>query len=310
MQPYAMVEAARWHAQCQSIQNDSIERRAVRISTPSENHIRLLRILTSTYDLCNGTMLELSDILDREIKMREEVVGRAIDPGMPVEVSQGVTETVELIESTELKLAEMELRMEAAVDLAEFDIENVYEKRARAGINCVRNLLETTEIGMYAFLWIQWVFESVTQTQRILHNLQSRDGEGGMRKYPYLAHPPLIVSIIGGSVLIENVGALYLNKLTDADIPFEETRVSGVIRKLSQHCPDIEEFDTEAMREVLKEARDTLAHDLLNRGTIIDQEEIGRYTTTIFGTLRLVQQLLWNVVSHYTERFQEDVMVE
>lgn len=272
----------------------------------------IIELCWRRYVLCYKSSRKATQLLDQELKRREELDGRVIDP-IPVRLNHGITETAKVIQRFEVKIDRIESQIKSCCELTDFNSEGNFDHLCRKWLRLSRNLRDRTEIYLQSLMWTQWTIESLYQASEIASYLvddNSRYFTGFEDDFfSYLAHPPLFVSLMTVAAMIEEVGAYALKELAGTG-PIEETSLHDVLQKLQSEGLFPSNLDLGVLDEDLvnkstdydlRSARNDLAHSMTARGKAVTVENIGKYIQVVEIAISLVHYL--------ADKLAKDVML-
>lgn len=247
-------------------------------------------------------------MFEQDIEMRNKTVGRLIDPAMPVQMSGGLYKIARQLDSGEPALRGFENRLQDLEAEAEFGTGDGYESVGRMALKLSKEIIERTRLHLHAHLWMLWTLEGVSQASQIHSVMTEYETHSDMPEgaFEYLAHPPIIVSTMACTAMIEEVGAVYINKETDYSVDYDGTRCSEVLRKLEKGYSRSENHDFEVISESLIPKRTDFAHYMRRRQSGMGEAELIEHTEAAMETLKLIRALVTDLLSDkLNEHFEE-----
>jgi len=308
------VEAARWRIFCLTVGHRSIPYRKLSVPSPEEwYYVAILRASTNLYQCARQLTVSAAEEYDRDLRIREEAVGRVIDHSIPVRFSNSLTNVAYLIQQGEDLLPKYSNRIDELADLAPFESDTVYQDAALAAINTKDNLHNMAMLNLHTHLWGIWVNESLSQASQVYEQMTNQDrlGQESSSIYPYVAHPPLMVATLGSTAMIEEVGTYYINKFTDRHVNTDNTSCTKILDELSETYSGYSEFDTSSIREAVIDARNVYSHYLLKRADPISGENLYDYIECCQESVRLsgilARTMAYETFKDYRERVLDPV---
>ena len=137
-------------------------------------------------------------------------------------------------------------------------------------------------------------------------------GVGG-NAFAYVAHPPIIVSTLACTAMIEEIGAEYINQFVSGkSVDLNKTRASDILETLADEFPNHPDFDISAIDETIVTARHDIAHYLRKRPEAVTVENHEEHMAQGLASIRLVgmlaDQLLTQVVQDYRNRVLQEIV--
>lgn len=310
MKEYIELEAVRLYIESEiSLQND-VPEHGVSPSLPTDfSNLQILRESNRIHDYVTDLGLETRRIYENDIVTRQETVGRVIDPAMPVRFSGGIEEIASLLDSADGQLSQLERTIDQIESESTFNTDCSYDEPARIAITLDRKMIERAMLYLHSHLWMLWTLESLEQADQIYGLMQRQDrfSEVGEDAFAYLAHPPIIVSTLACTAMIEEVGAEYINQfISGKSMNPDETRASDVLDTLSNEYQNHTEFDISAINETIVSSRQDISHYLSKRPDAVTSENLEKHINQGMASIRLIDiltnELLTDVLQDYRNR--------
>lgn len=270
-------------------------------------------LIQRTYELvnfCYDTIRQAYDIYNSQIETEKESVGRAINPTIPFQISGGIYDSIELIESVESTLENYHAQIRECVTNTQFGLNDSHERVAKTGINVYEDIIRRTRLFAHTYLWIHWANEGLRQANQFGAQLQSENNlkRFSEKVFPYLAHPALIVSTIACTTMIEEVGAEYINGFVSGNsYNHDETSASSILRDLKQEYPSSSEFDLNKISEHVIAPRDDLSHYVRKRKDVITMDEFKDFYLGVIESIEFVDDILLEILEPPIREFQREV---
>lgn len=234
--------------------------------------------------------------------------GRVVDISSPVQLSNGIVETIKLIESGEPALQEFEETILSLGERASFDGYPSYERLSKASLNLVDKIVPRTQLFLHTYLWIQWTTESLRQANQFAEQITDEHKYDDISEsaFPYIAHPPLIVATIACTTMIEEVGTAYINSFADGKHHNpEETSVSDVLDDIIEEYTDSTEFEFAAIDNYVIESRNEVAHYIRRRKNVVSIADFEDFRQAVMEGVRLVNELLTELIDRPLSEFMK-----
>jgi hypothetical protein len=135
-------------------------------------------------------------------------------------------------------------------------------------------------------MWIQWINESLWQASELLGRLQDDRSQyfqdADVEMFSYIAHPPLLVSVLTSAAMVEEVGAVVIKELeTDVNPDLDNTALEEVLGWLQEEDLAPETIDLDILDDTLRDARNDLAHSMTARGTTVTLDTFADYIEAV-----------------------------
>jgi hypothetical protein len=234
--------------------------------------------------------------------------GRIVDISSPVQLSNGVVETIKLIESGEPALREFEETILSLGERASFDGHPEYERLSKASLNLVDKIVPRTQLFLHTYLWIQWTTESLRQANQFAEQITDEQKYEDISEsaFSYIAHPPLIVATIACTTMIEEVGTAYINSFADGKHHNpENTNVSEVLKDVAEEYVDSDEFDFTAIDDHVVGSRNEISHYIRRRKNVVSIADFEEFHQAVMEGVRLVNELLTELIDRPLNEFMK-----
>lgn len=295
MRNFGHIAAVRIYLDRAYDSNDGLGESKVKVRNPVEPwHVAILEEAYQLYPYVIDRVQEVIQCYRDNLEARAKSDGRVIQPAFPVQLSGGLTQIASIIERSELKLDRFYTNIEEYDDRCSFGTNSSYEEFARSELKTSRDLIKRARLFLHTYLWILWTQESLFQANRFGGLLENQDffPENSENSFSYIAHPPLVVATLGCTAMIEEVGALYLNKLTSQSIPPDGTSCSRVLQKMRKSHLDTDEFDLDLIEDFVVDTRNDISHYITRRTNLITLDEFEEYCIAVLEGIELVRNLL------------------
>lgn len=244
---------------------------------PEDGLMEVLRLSHQGYQIGQAAMRSGRYFYFDDIRRNQESAGRIVDIAMPVQWSGGIDDLATLLEKVKSSLDEVLSELDTASQKAKFGTGCVYDESARRALVTICDQVSNRALlYIRAHLWCLWALEAVRQLGRIYTQFTDSkvDKKWDSIQFPYIAHPPILVSTLSTAASVEEVGAEYINKYTSDHVDPDKTNLSTVLTLLEEHCPNTDSFDLEKIGKFVKTPRNNLAHYLSKRDSVnIDNTE-------------------------------------
>lgn len=312
VEEYVKLEAARLHAESIVSVKGNLPEHSVRSYVPTDiSLLRILRESNQIYSFVTALIGETRRIYQEDIETRQNTAGRLIDPAMPVRFSGGIKEIASLTDSAENRLSLYNRRIDQLESEASFDTDCEYEELARIAISLDRKMIDRARLYLHSHLWMLWTVESLSQADQIygLMTQHDRFDEMGESAFAYIAHPPIVVSTLACSAMIEEVGAEYINQFVSGkSVNPENTQASKVLEKISGEFTEEPDFDISAIRETIVTSRNDISHYLSKRPKAVTAENLENHVTQGLASIRLVGLLNDDLVTDVFQDYRHRVL--
>lgn len=295
MRNFGHISAVRVYIDRVYDSNGGLGKAKVKVHDPIDPwHMAIVEEAYKLYPYVIERIQEVVNCYRNNLEARAKSDGQVIQPAFPVQISGGLTQIASIIEQAEPDLERFYNNMEEFDDRASYGTNRTYEEFARSELKNSRKIIKRTRLFLHTYLWILWTHESLLQANRFggLLEDQSYFPENSENSFNYIAHPPLIVATLGCTAMIEEVGALYLNKLTSQSIPTDNTSCSKVIKKIRKSHLNVDEFDLDSIEEFVVDTRNDISHYITRRTNLVTLDEFEDYCMAILEGIELVRRLL------------------
>jgi hypothetical protein len=250
------------------------------------------------------------DLFADDVNRYQNSLGRAVSIRVPVQFTPGIGDLAVLIDGTLREIDSIASQIEDTADQASFSSSDPYQPLARRSITLSRSLQERTELYLYSHLWLMWAIESLTQCRQLKEVVIDSDdythAEAGI--FPYIAHPPIMVTTLACTAVIESVGAYYLNKYTDRSIPPDNKSSSVILNRLAAEYEPASVFEIEAIAATVVEARHDLVHYSRDRHHRLTLEHFERYKDLVWQTIALNRILLTEIMNDTLQDYTDEII--
>lgn len=230
----------------------------------------------------------------------------------PVRLTSGIQNSIELLEQAEPVLNEFERSFDILNERADFEQEDIYENLAKDALNFQRTIIPRIRLHIHTYLWILWTRQSLNHAIQF-HGLMKNEYDFedlAHGSFPYISHPPLVVSIIACSTMIEEVGASWLNAYVDnddVDHKMYNTSVREVLRDIEEHYEKSSEINIGEIETWVVDNRNEISHYITRRGGTVGLEEFEEFAAAVQEGVNLVEFLLSDLLVSPTEEFQNQL---
>lgn len=312
MEQYIKLEAVRLYAQSLSLLQEELPEHGVKPYAPQDiSNLRILRKSNEIYFYVTALIRETRRIYQSDIETRQRTAGRLIDPAMPVRFSGGIKQIATLLDSAKGQLHQYNLRIDQMASESTFNLNSTYEELGRIAITLDRKMIERAELYLHSHLWMLWTLESLSQADQI-YGLMQRDDrfdEMGKNAFAYIAHPPIIVSTMACSAMIEEVGAEYINQFVPGEsIDPDDTRANYVLDVLTGEFSQDSDFNISAIRETIVSSRNDISHYLSKRPQAVTIENLENHVDQGLASIRFVGRLTDELMTDAFRNYQDSVL--
>lgn len=224
-------------------------------------------------------VIQVTEIYKRDFQRRREKDGRVINPQLPVEVSRGVLQVGNLIESAESEIKKTNKFLDYYRNQAEFGLNIPQEEMARENLRFLDKLIPRVRLFLHSYLWLLWMRESLEQVDRLYTSIQRSTGPAWINKdtFNFIAHPSIVVSVFACTSLIEEVGAKYINSCTSGHIHRDNTSPGQVLSNLQDQSDILDQYDIDHVREFVIDTRNEIAHYILQRVQVVETQDFKEF---------------------------------
>lgn len=313
MENFGNIEAVRLSLEQEMDTSDKLPTGKLRVKNSQNSWFAaIIRVSYQLSKFSKSIVLKASNIYYNQIRAENESDFRMTDPARPVQISQGILEAIELIAKVESILGGAEERIELYNRMAVFAGYDVYEDIAKVGLNFIRTITPRTRLFAHTYLWIMWIHEALQQANQFGGLLESdynleRLSAGA---FPYIAHPPLIVATVACTTMIEEVGVEYINAyVEDQDYNRNQDHTSArlVLEDLESSFPNIEQVNTQAIKDHVIEARDNISHYVTKRKNAVHIDDFEEFYNAVVEGVELVDAVLTKLIDQPTSQFQDEL---
>lgn len=305
------ISAIRWKLDCQTETNSGVKDHIRTSPTPSASeYVDILRKSNLLYKNARSLIATADRIYREDIERRESSHGRTIDISMPVRYSSSILNLAELVQSTDTKLFRLQASIEELASDAKFDVSTIYEETARLALKKIRDLVEIADLYIHTHLWLSWTIESLSQINRIHHLITETDQYTSFdsEDIAYIAHPPIMVTTIACTALIEEVGGNYIDYYSEKHINLDNTSSSVILDHIRELYDRSSEFDLEGIDGVLIETRNTLVHYIKSRHQSLKAEDFDEYSKLVMETIGLSKSLIESMANEALKEYASNVI--
>lgn len=311
MHNYSHLTATRWAIDCATISEAGIESPIGPISQPHTwEYVTILQEATRLHMIATQAIGATNELIAGDVERYHNSPGRAVSIRVPVQFTPGIGDLAILINGTLPEIESILQEIEDTADQATFSSSDPYQLLARRSITLSRTLQERTELYLYSHLWLMWAIESLTQCRQmkevVIDSDQYNHAEAGI--FPYIAHPPMMVTTLACTAVIESVGAYYLNKYTDRSISPDKKSSSVILEGLAAEYEPASVFEIEAITATVVEARHDLVHYSRDRHHQFTLERFDRYRDLVWQTIALNRILLTEIMNDVLQNFTHDII--
>lgn len=311
MHNYEQLTAVRWKVDCQTETKSGLENHLYADPIPdSSEYVNILRSTNILYKNVRSLIAAADRIYREDIERRVASDGRAVDISMPVRFSSSILDLAELVEVAETELFQLQSKINQLASDAEFEVSTVYEATSRSALNHTRDLVDIAELYIHAHIWLSWTFESLFQIRQIHHLITETDryDKFDSDDITFIAHPPIMVTTIACTALIEEIGGHYINYCSEKSINMDNTSSSAVLEDIEQVYDKSSEFDWGGIEAVLIETRDNLVHYIKSRQQSLNAEDFEQYSELVMETIRLSRSLVESMATEALKEYVTDVI--
>lgn len=305
MRDFGDIEAVRLFLYTNSIDSGEIPAKVISIEKrPDPWHIAIIRESVILSDYARDLSKEVIQLFQNEIDSRAQRNGRQIELAHPVQLSYGISQTAKLLDSGEEKLNKFRRNLEFYADKATFQSDSYTEEFARVSLSISWRIIEQTRLTLQTYMWMQWIAESVGQASQFGALIQNSNyfPDHTVDSFGYIAHPPLVVATLSCTAMIEEVGAEYINKITNMSVHPDETRCIDILGKIERSDLQHDQIDIDSIKSTVVNARNELAHYISSRGQVVTVESFQEYYLAIWNGLLLVRRLLNELLADTFQR--------
>lgn len=302
MHSYREIAAARWFLQDLSRQEYRLKTRSLSIPVPQDVwHIEIVRSSKEVYEFVLYILNQATTIYEEDIEMRYEADGRAIDLGVPVELSGGVINIASLMEAAIPELGNLIEELDSFAEKDSFGGNSLYETAARHALRFVHVIRDRVPLFLHSYLWILWAIEAVDQAGRIAHRISNNHfRKNSEASFPYMAHPPILVATLACTALTEEIGAIYLKEIIGEEVKKNHTSFKNILERLENNNLN-SDFDINFIQDNLYDIRISLAHYILKRKNAVSMGEFEDFATAVFECTDLVKAMANDLIFGYLE---------
>lgn len=272
-------------------------------------YLSVLRFCNLAKENCMSSFENSLKVMKTEFKKLNSNTGKVVDPTTPYQLNSGILSLSKGIEDHESRLNQFIQVIDLYAEELSFNSGDLFADLAATSIARVRDLVERTIINLHGHLWVLWTLESAKQAAHMHHLIVKTERFPNHSKdfVALLAHPPIIVSTLASTAMIEEVGTEFINKYTKGSQNPDETKCLTVLNKLERYNCIPENVSTRRIRDYVVDERTNLAHYLRARADSIVTEDLGKYLDAIYNALLLVSELLEGLFFKSLDRFEDEM---